>query len=81
MTIKAVLRNGRIEPLERLPAKWADGQELIIELAAVARVEPPVDQWAMDLEAAARRAPAAERDRFSHALDEILRNSKSAFRR
>lgn len=31
MTIKAVLRNGVIQPVEPLPSDWAEGQELLVE--------------------------------------------------
>jgi hypothetical protein len=31
MTIKAILHNGSIPPLEPLPSQWSDGQELVVE--------------------------------------------------
>lgn len=31
MTIKAVIQNGRIEPLEPLPKDWLEGQEVVVE--------------------------------------------------
>jgi hypothetical protein len=29
--IRAILRKGRIQPLDELPKHWRDGQELIVE--------------------------------------------------
>lgn len=80
MTIKAVIQNGRIEPLEPLPPDWQEGQEVIIESEAP---EPAseIAKWSDDLEAAAARLPAAEHQRFIEALDEIERGSKDAMRR
>jgi len=81
MTIKAVLRDGRIQPLEPLPPDWADGQELVIEDPELTGAQTQVDQWAKDLETATAGLPAEEHDRFRAALGEIERESKDAVRR
>jgi hypothetical protein len=81
MTIKAILRDGRIQPLEPLPPDWTDGQELVVEEPDLAGTEAQVDQWATDLEAAAARVPTEEHDRFRQALSEIERESKDSVRR
>jgi hypothetical protein len=81
MTIKAILRNGRIQPLEPLPSEWTDGQELVVEPPEAAATEAQVDEWANDLEAAAAKLPREEHDRFQKALDEVERQSKEAVRR
>jgi hypothetical protein len=81
MTIKAILRNGRIQPLEPLPSDWADGQELVVEQPELADTGAPVADWARDLDAATAQLPAEEHDRFRQALDEIERDSKDAVRR
>jgi len=80
MTIKAVLRNGHIEPLEPLPSDWIEGQELLVEQPAP-ELQEQVDQWARDLESAAQRVPAEEHDRFQKALEEMRREGKEAMRR
>ncbi|MGD0539954.1 MAG: hypothetical protein ABSB33_00415 [Tepidisphaeraceae bacterium] len=81
MTIKAILRDGRIQPLEPLPPDWTDGQELVVEEPDLAGAKIQVDQWAKDLETATARLPAEEHDRFRRALGEIERESKDAIRR
>jgi hypothetical protein len=81
MTIKAILRNGRIQPLEPLPSDWTDGQELVVEQPDLAGAEAQIGQWAKDLEDAAARLPAEEHHRFRQALSEIERESKEAIRR
>jgi len=79
MTIKAVIQNGRIEPLEPLPKDWLEGQEVVVE-SEVPQTAREIDQWSSELEAAAARVPAADHKRFMEALDEIERESKEAMR-
>jgi len=81
MTIKAILRDGRIQPLEPLPPDWAEGQELVVEEPEGAEGEAQILQWASDLDKAAARIPAEEHERFLRALDEVERASKDAVRR
>ena len=81
MTIKAILRDGRIQPLEPLPPDWADGQELLIEPPELDGREAQVRAWAQDLETASAQVPADEHDRFLKALEDIERESKEAVRR
>jgi uncharacterized membrane protein len=81
MTIKAILRDGHIQPLEPLPPDWAEGQELLVEPPDSEGQDTQVLEWAQDLEDAAARLPAEEHDRFQKALREIERESKEAIRR
>jgi hypothetical protein len=80
MTIKAVLRDGIIQPIDPLPSDWADGQELVVE-------EPQPNgaadlaQWAQEMDAATAQIPAEEHERFLNAVDEIERDSKEAVRK
>ena len=81
MTIKAILRDGRIQPLEPLPSAWADGQELVVEEPQPAASDGQLDQWAKDLDTATGQIPPEEPDRFLRALEEIEHASKDAIRR
>ena len=81
MTIKAILRDGVIQPDEPLPPDWGDGQELIVEGPKNGRAEAEVARWAEELDEAAAGIPREEHDRFPWALDEIERESKEAVRR
>ena len=80
MTIKAILRDGQIQPLEPLPLDWVDGQELQIEPPDSDGPQAEIRAWEMDLEAAAARLPAEDHDRFQRALGEIEHESKEAVR-
>jgi len=77
MTIKAILRDGHIQPLEPLPSAWSDGQELVVEEPDSVVAQTQLDQWEKELEAAAAQIPAEEHDRFGRALAENERESKN----
>jgi len=81
MTIKAILRNGLIQPLEPLPATWGEGQELVVEEPEAMGAAVRLEDWAKDLDAAAGKVPASEHERFRQALEEIERESKEAVAR
>ncbi|MGA2581915.1 MAG: hypothetical protein ABSG31_01455 [Tepidisphaeraceae bacterium] len=77
MTIKAIIRDGRIQPLEPLPAGWTDGQELVIEEPDMAATEEQIEQWEKELDAGVAQIPIEEHNRFREALSEIERASKT----
>jgi hypothetical protein len=81
MTIKAVLRDGIIQPIEPLPADWGDGQQLIVEEPKPIRDNSEISQWAQEMDAATAQIPAEEHERFLKALDEIERESKEGVRK
>ena len=59
--IRAVLKNGMIQPLDPPPATWQDGRELRVEEAGPSSED--VDTWYRDLEAI-----VAQLDPKDHAL-------------
>jgi hypothetical protein len=79
--VRAVLKHGKIQPLDDLPQSWSEGQELLIEEG-----EPPVDPeeiaaWSREIEEAAARIPEEEHERFLAALEEVEKESKEKARR
>ena len=81
MTIKAILRDGRIQPLEPLPTDWEEGQELVVEQPSSSNGESQVAEWAKDLDGAVAEIPAEEHDRFRRGLEGVERESKEDIRR
>ena len=81
MTIRAVLRQGVIQPVEPLPPGWVEGQELVVEGPKPDNSSEALNQWARELDTATAEIPAEEHDRFLQALDEIERESKEAVRK
>ena len=81
MTIRAIMRDGMIQPVEPIPPGWVDGQDLVIEEPQADRAAAEIAQWAQELDAATAQIPAREHERFLRALDEIERESKEAIRK
>jgi len=79
--VRAVLKQGKIQPLDTLPESWEDGQELLIEEADVAPDPQALAAWSKEIEEAAESIPEEEHTRFWAALEEIERESKEEARR
>ncbi len=79
--VKAVLRQGAIEPLTPLPSTWADGQELVIEAAHGASVDVSLAAWSREVDALAAQMPEDDFDRVDEALAEADREAKAQVRR
>lgn len=62
--IRAVLRNGVIEPTDPLPASWSDGHEVLITDAS----GPEQDAWYREMEAEAAQMDPRDGDRLMSAL-------------
>ena len=79
--IKAVLKNGSIQPLDPIPSEWVDGQELVVEDSASVPTERELLEWDQEIEALARQAPPDEHQRVLEAIAEHDAESKEAVRR
>jgi len=79
--VRAVLKKGKVQPVDEIPETWLEGQELVIETA-----EPPADPgeiaaWSREIENAAAQIPDEEHRRFLAALEEHRREAKEQVRR
>jgi hypothetical protein len=81
MTIRPVLSNGQIQPLEPIPPEWPEGQELVVEQPEISDSQSQIPQWSKELDSATAEIPSDEHGRFRHALDEIEREGKEMIRR
>lgn len=82
--IRAVYREGKIEPVERIPGDWLDGQELEIkqtggQLSADELAD--LDAWMVEVEAAAAKIPDEDHDKFMAAIAEHRARAKEWMRR
>lgn len=77
--IRAILKNGTLEPLDPPPAEWCDGRELHVEEG-----EPDADDleaWYRDLEAAVAQLDPSDAQRIDAALLEADEQAKALVRR
>jgi hypothetical protein len=79
--IRAVVQNGLIRPLDRLPAAWVEGHPVIVEDTDAASDED-LDAWYLELQAL---GPAVydpgERERVQTILIEADEQAKALVRR
>ena len=74
--IRAILKKGKIHPLEKLPADWQEGQELIVEGSAPSDDPAVIKKWYKKLEALSAKIPAADHERFAAALARAIKTRK-----
>jgi hypothetical protein len=81
--VRAVLKKGKIQPLDDLPESWPDGRELIIEEAEQPDDDDPQVIAAVfrELDEAVARIPEEEHERFLSAIEEHRKESKEQAKR
>ena len=79
--IRAVLKKGKIEPLDTLPEHWRDGQELTVEGGDPSDDPAEIKKWHEKLLALSAQIPPEDHQRMAAALAEQDRQAKEAIRR
>jgi hypothetical protein len=79
--IRAILKKGRIEPVDKLPAHWRDGQELIVEGCEPSDDPIAIKDWHVQLLALSAQIPPGDHERMATALAEQDRQAKDRMRR
>lgn len=79
--IRAILKKGKIQPLDELPAHWREGQELIVEGSEPSDDSVDIKKWHEQLLALSARIPPADHERMAAALAVQDRQSKQRMRR
>jgi len=78
--VRAILEDGVIRPLERLPPHWTEGQELLIDEAGVPSPQE-LEVWSREVEELAAAIPPEDFELLDEALAEADREAKSYVRR
>jgi hypothetical protein len=79
--IRAILKKGKIQPLDKLPAHWRDGQELIVEGSGPSDDPAEIERWHEKLMSLSAQIPQEDHQRLSAALAEQDRLAKDRMRR
>ena len=79
--VRAILRNGRIQPLSPLPIDWSEGQELFVEDAGIPGEPEDLEAWSREIDELAARIPADDFDRLEAELAMADRQAKESVRR
>jgi hypothetical protein len=79
---RAILKKGRIVPLEPLPPEWEDGSELEIRKATECGMPPEeIDSWAKEMAELCADSPLEEEKRMRDAIEQHRRQAKAQMRR
>jgi hypothetical protein len=80
--IRAIYRNGKIQPLDSIPADWREGDELVINAAPSEDIpRESFEEWIADLKEAVADISDEDHERMEAALNEIEAGSKEQARR
>ncbi len=79
--IRAILIKGKIQPVDKLPGHWREGQELIVEGAEPAGNPGDIKKWYAKLVALSAQIPAEDHERMAAAIAEQDREAKNQMRR
>jgi hypothetical protein len=79
--IRAILKKGKIQPLDGLPAHWREGQELIVEGGEPSSDPADIKKWHEKFLTLSAAIPAADHEQMAAALAEQDRQAKGLMRR
>jgi hypothetical protein len=79
--IRAVVRDGTIQPLEPMPPDWRDGREVVVTEAEPSERRAEIDQWFRELEASAAELDPEDDQRLTEAVVQIRQQAKETARR
>jgi hypothetical protein len=79
--IRAILKKGKIQPLDELPQHWRDGQQLTVEGWEPSDDPAEIKKWHDKLVALSAQIPAEDHERMAVAIGEQDRQAKELMRR
>jgi len=79
--IRAILKKGKIQPVDELPEYWREGQELIVEGAEPSEDPADIKRWYAKLLALSAQIPPEDHQRMAAAVAEQDRQAKEQMRR
>jgi hypothetical protein len=79
--IRAILKKGKIQPLDELPQHWREGKELIVEGCEPSDDPAEIKKWYDELLGRSAQTSAKDHERMAAALAEQDRQAKELMRR
>jgi len=77
--IKAIFKNGLIQPVEPLPATWTEGCELVVD--EIGAAESDWVEWNAEMDALAAQIDPEDFRRLDRALAEAKEQARSIVRK
>jgi hypothetical protein len=81
--IRAIVKNGTIQPIDPIPPEWSDGREVLVQEAAPGFRNSPeeTEQWYRELEVLCAAGDPEDDARLRVALAEAHDQAKATVRR
>jgi hypothetical protein len=79
--IRAVYRDGKIQPLDEVPKGWREGDRLVVEHEEATPSAEEIDKWTAEVEAAAAQISEEDHQRAMAAIAEHRAQAKEWMRR
>ena len=79
--IRAIIRHGHIEPLDRLPEDWSEGQEVTVEVSEHCPTDETIRNWHAEWKAACPDISAEDHVELDEALATIRQLGKDQMRK
>jgi hypothetical protein len=79
--IRAIIRHGHIEPLDRLPEDWPEGQEVTVEVSENHSTGEAIRDWHAEWKAACPDISAEDHVELDEALATIRQLGKDQMRK
>lgn len=79
--IRATLHNGKIQPVDPLPATWEEGRQLLVQEAEASVASAEVEEWFRRVETAAAAIRPEDHAQLLANLEEADRLAKEQARR
>ena len=79
--IRAIIRHGHIEPLDRLPEDWSEGQEVTVEVSESRSTDEAIRNWHAEWNAACPDIAAEDHAELDEALVTIRQLGKDQMRK
>jgi hypothetical protein len=78
--IRAVYRDGAIQPLDQVPPEWHEGDKLVVEQVETTPSAEEIEEWAAGVEAAAAKISDEDHDKVMAAISEHRAEAKRQMR-
>lgn len=79
--VRAILKNGIIEPLDPLPADWRDGEPLNVETTHPIDSPQAIEQWAREIRDPRFGVSPEDAEIVQRAIDEHRQEQKELMRK
>ncbi|QOV87291.1 hypothetical protein [Humisphaera borealis] len=81
MSIRAIVKDGQIQPVEPIPFDWVEGQELTIEAGERILTAQELDEWEAEMDRLVSKLPVQDHLQLKALMEEVEVDSKRSTRR